>query len=50
VTEKLRHTAGAAGRAAPLVHVYSVHRPHTALAGQPPISRLAMNSLLGNDI
>jgi hypothetical protein len=26
-----------------------VHRPHTALAGQPPISRLAMNNLLGND-
>jgi transposase InsO family protein len=31
------------------LHVYNVHRPHTALAGQPPISRLAMNSLLGND-
>ena len=30
------------------LHVYNVHRPHTALAGQPPISRLAMNNLLGN--
>jgi transposase InsO family protein len=31
------------------LHLYNVHRPHTALAGQPPISRLAMNNLLGND-
>jgi transposase InsO family protein len=31
------------------LHVYNVHRPHTALSGQPPISRLAMNNLLGND-
>jgi transposase InsO family protein len=31
------------------LHVYNVHRPHTALAGQPPISRLAMNHLLDND-
>ena len=31
------------------LHFYNVHRPHTALAGQPPISRLAMNNLLGND-
>jgi transposase InsO family protein len=31
------------------LHVYNVHRPHTALAGQPPISRLAMSNLLGND-
>jgi transposase InsO family protein len=31
------------------LHGYNVHRPHTALAGQPPISRLAMNNLLGND-
>jgi transposase-like protein len=27
-----------------------VHRTHTALAGQPPISRLAMHNLLGNDV
>jgi hypothetical protein len=27
------------------LHLYNVHRPHTALAGQPPISRLAMNNL-----
>jgi hypothetical protein len=32
------------------LHLYNVHRPHTALAGQPPISRLAMNYLLGNDL
>ena len=31
------------------LHLDNVHRPHTALAGQPPISRLAMNNLLGND-
>jgi transposase InsO family protein len=31
------------------LHLYNVHRPHTALAGQPPISRLGMNNLLGND-
>jgi transposase InsO family protein len=30
-------------------HLYNVHRPHTALTGQPPISRLAMNNLRGND-
>jgi transposase InsO family protein len=31
------------------LHVYNVHRPHTALAGKPPISRLTANNLLGND-
>jgi transposase InsO family protein len=31
------------------LHLYNVHRPHTALAGRPPISRLTMNNLLGND-
>jgi transposase InsO family protein len=31
------------------LHVYNVHRPHTALAGKPPISRLTLNNLLGND-
>ena len=31
------------------LHLYNVHRPHTALAGQPPITRLTMNNLLGND-
>lgn len=31
------------------LHLYNVHRPHTALAGQPPISRLTMNNLLGNN-
>jgi transposase InsO family protein len=33
----------------PWLHVYNVHRPHTALAGQPPISRLTMNNLPGNN-
>ena len=28
---------------------YNVHRPHTALAGQPPISRLIVNNLLDHD-
>jgi transposase InsO family protein len=31
------------------LHLDNVHRSHTALAGQPPISRLGMNNLLGND-
>jgi transposase InsO family protein len=31
------------------LHAYNVHRPHTALAGKPPISRLTMNNLLGNN-
>jgi transposase InsO family protein len=31
------------------LHIYNVHRPHTALAGQSPISRLVVNNLLGND-
>jgi hypothetical protein len=31
------------------LHVYHVHRPHTTLAGQPPITRLTMNNPLGHD-
>jgi transposase InsO family protein len=31
------------------LHLYNIHRPHAALAGRPPITRLAMNNLLGND-
>ena len=31
------------------LHLYNVHRPHAALAGRPPITRLTMNNLLGND-
>jgi transposase InsO family protein len=31
------------------LHDYNQHRPHSALAGKPPISRLALNDLLGND-
>ena len=30
-------------------HLYNVHRPHTALTGKPPISRLDRNNLPGND-
>jgi transposase InsO family protein len=30
------------------LHTYNVHRPHAALAGQPPISRLGMNNLHSN--
>ena len=30
-------------------HLYNLHRPHTALAGKPPISRLNRNNVLGND-
>jgi transposase InsO family protein len=30
-------------------HAYNIHRPHTALDGKPPISRLAANNLLSND-
>jgi len=30
-------------------HLYNVHRPHTALAGKPPVSRLNRSNLLGND-
>jgi hypothetical protein len=28
------------------LHVYNVHRPHTAIAGQPAISRLPMTACL----
>ena len=31
------------------LHLYNVHRPHSALGGRPPITRLAMNNLLGHD-
>jgi hypothetical protein len=31
------------------LHTSNVHRPHTALAAMPTISRLTMNNLLGND-
>jgi transposase InsO family protein len=30
-------------------HLYNVHRPHAALAGKPPISRLDRNNVLSND-
>jgi transposase InsO family protein len=30
------------------LHFYNHHRPHSALGGQPPITRL--NNLVGNDI
>jgi hypothetical protein len=31
------------------LHLYDDHRPHAALAGRPPITRLAMSNLLGSD-
>jgi transposase InsO family protein len=33
----------------PWLHAYNHHRPHTALKGQPPTTRLAQDNLLGND-
>lgn len=33
----------------PWLHVYNTTRPHTALKGKPPISRLTRDNLLGND-
>jgi transposase InsO family protein len=29
---------------------YNSSRPHSALGGKPPISRIAGNNVLGNDI
>lgn len=34
---------------APWTTVYNTLRPHAALKGKSPISRLDMNNLLGND-
>jgi transposase InsO family protein len=33
----------------PWLHGYNVTRPHSALGGQPPLSRLTRDNLLGND-
>jgi transposase InsO family protein len=33
----------------PWLHDYNTARPHAALAGKPPISRLTRNNLLGSD-
>jgi transposase InsO family protein len=33
----------------PWLHGYNRHRPHSALAGKPPFTRLPKNNLLGND-
>lgn len=33
----------------PWLHRYNRHRPHSALAGQPPLNRLAKDCVLGND-
>jgi transposase InsO family protein len=33
----------------PWLHRYNHHRPHSALAGKPPLSRLPKDNLLGND-
>lgn len=34
----------------PWLHTYNTARPHTALNGKPPISRIARDNVLGNDI
>ncbi len=34
----------------PWITTYNHHRPHSALGGKPPISRIAKDNLLGNDI
>ncbi len=45
-------TTSAERRAAmhPWLHDYNTVRPHAALAGKPPISRLVRDNVLGNDI
>jgi len=45
------HTSALRSRAmAPWLYHYNTSRPHSALRGMPPISRLPGNNLLGNDI
>ena len=34
----------------PWLHTYNTVRPHSALNGKPPISRIARDNVLGNDI
>jgi transposase InsO family protein len=34
----------------PWLSAYNTTRPHSALNGKPPISRIAKDNLLGNDI
>jgi hypothetical protein len=46
---RLPIVTGAAAALPRWLHVDNVQRPHTALAGQPPITRLTMNNLLGHD-
>ena len=33
----------------PWLHGYNRHRPHLALGGKPPFTRLPKDSVLGND-
>ena len=33
----------------PWLHRYNHHRPHSALGGKPPLSRLPKDNLLDND-
>ena len=33
----------------PWLHRYNRHRPHSALGGKPPFTRLTKDNLLGND-
>jgi transposase InsO family protein len=34
----------------PWLHAYNTIRPHSALKGQPPVSRISRDNVLGNDI
>jgi hypothetical protein len=46
-----RRTPLARPKALPVrLHTYNHHRAHTALGGQPPISRLALNNVTGHYI
>jgi len=48
-----RPFASGSERAAALpdwLHTYNHHRTHTAIGGQPPISRLPVNNLVGHYI
>jgi transposase InsO family protein len=33
----------------PWLHRYNRHRPHSALGGKPPVTRMTKDNLLGND-
>jgi transposase InsO family protein len=44
------HSSSERARTMPAwLHAYNTSRPHTALGGKPPISRIARDNVLGND-